>query len=380
MTGAQLAEAREYRRLGLWCTLLDRAIDLAFLGVMALVLARPLDAWLRTWPLADRWWSLRLAALFLVMFALHVTVSLPLSYYAGFVLEHRFKLSTLSAAGWAWRYAKMLALALLLGLVLALGLFWIIWTTGPWWWLVGTGAFFLVGVMLARIWPVLIEPLFYTIERLDRPDLHERLARLAQGTGLAIEGVYRIALSEETVKANAQLAGLGQTRRVLLGDTLLDQFSPEEIEVVFAHEIGHHVLHHVRKLILAGLAFSAAGFWACDGVLVAWVGRWEPVLDYAAMPVYAFPMAMFFLTALRTVLGPLGHAISRRYERQADRYALARTGLREAFRSAFCKLAQQNKDDPSPPRLEVLLLHSHPPIAERLALAGAPAPGDQAPP
>jgi STE24 endopeptidase len=165
-----------------------------------------------------------------------------------------------------------------------------------------------------------------------------------------------------------------------LGDTLLDHFSLEEIEVVFAHEIGHHVLCHMRKLILAGLAFSAVGFWACDRVLVAWVGRWEPALDYAAMPVYAFPLLMFFLTALRTVMEPLGHAISRRYERQADRYALMRTGLRDAFRSAFCKLARQNKDDPSPPRLEVLLFNSHPPIAERLALAGAQVPGDQSPP
>jgi STE24 endopeptidase len=369
MTAEQLAEAQEYRRLGLFCTLLDKAVDLAFLALMALVLARPIDAWLRTAAFLDRWWSLRLAAMFLVMTGLHLAVSLPLSYYSGFVLEHRFKLSTLTVGGWVRRYAKMLALAVPFGLAMGLGLFWIIWTTGRWWWLAAAGAFFLVGVVLTKIWPVLIEPLFYTIERLDHPDLQDRLARLAAGTGLTIEGVYRIALSEETRKANAQLAGLGRTRRVLLGDTLLDEYTAEEIEVVFAHEIGHHVLRHVRKLILAGLVFMTAGFWLGDRLLVAWVGRWEPAFDYAVLPVYAFPFVMFYLTLFRTVVEPLQHALGRRCERQADRYALERTGLRAAFRSAFHKLARQNKDDPAPPRLEVLLLHSHPPIAERLAMA-----------
>ena len=100
--------------------------------------------------------------------------------------------------------------------------------------------------------PVLILPLFYRIEKLDVPELTDRVARLAAGTGLSIEGVYRLDLSDETVKANAMLAGLGRTRRVLLGDTLLDGFTPEEIEVIFAHEIGHHVFHHIRKMHCGG--------------------------------------------------------------------------------------------------------------------------------
>ena len=131
---------------------------------------------------------------------------------------------------------------------------------------------------MGRIFPVLIMPLFYKIERLDAPELAERMSELAAGTGLTIEGVYRIALSEETVKANAMLAGLGRTRRVLLGDTLLNNFSPAEIAVVFAHEIGHHVFRHVRKMILLGLVISVAGFWICDRLLMGWAAaggsRW----------------------------------------------------------------------------------------------------------
>jgi STE24 endopeptidase len=365
MTADELAEAKRYGRQSLVCALADRGLDLAVLAVIAVLLARPLDDWLQRFPLLDRWWSLRLVAFYLAMMALHVVVSLPLSYYSGYVLEHRYSLSTQGFAGWLWRYTKVLLLAIPFGGALFLGLYWIIWTCGPWWWLIAAAAFFLVSVLLARIYPVLIEPLFYTIERLDNPELEARMARLAEGTGLSIEGVYRLALSEETVKANAQLAGLGRTRRVLMGDTLLDHYSPDEIEVIFAHEIGHHVFHHIRKLILGGLISSAAGFWICDRLLAAWVGPGQ----HAAMPIYALPILMLILTVFRMLLEPLQNAISRHYERQSDRYALERTGLREAYLSAFKKLARQNKDDPSPPRLEVILFHSHPPIAERLAMA-----------
>ncbi len=322
MSAEQLAEAKQYGRISLACALLDRVIDLSYLATMALFLARPLDAWLQTFPLLDRWWSLRLAAFFVIMTGLHVLVSLPLSYYTGYVLEHSFQLSTLTFGGWLWRYAKLLALAVPFGMVISLGLYAIIWVTGPWWWIAGAGAFFVVGVLLARIWPVIIEPLFYTIQPLDHPELAHRMTRLAEGTGLSIEGVYRIALSEETVKANAQLAGLGRTRRVLMGDTLLDRYTLDEIEVIFAHEIGHHVFHHMRKLILVGLVSSALGFWICDRVLAVWVGRPDAAMDYAVLPVYAFPMLMLVLSLFRMVVEPFQNAISRRYERQCDRYAL----------------------------------------------------------
>jgi STE24 endopeptidase len=369
MSPQELAEAKRYGRLDLVCTLADKAIDLVFMAVMALVLARPIDAWLKGSPLLEGWWPLRLVALLGIMMALHVAVSFPLSYYSGYVLEHRFKLSKLTFLRWLWRYAKRLGLAVVLAVVLLLGLFWIIRTTGPIWWLVGAGAFFLVSVVLGQLAPVLILPLFYKIQRLDRPDLADRLARLAEGTGLAIEGVYRIDLSVETIKANAMLAGLGRTRRVLIGDTLLEGFSPDEIEVVFAHEIGHHVHHHLRKMLAAGIVYSAAGFWICDRLLAAWVARWEGAVDYAALPVYAVPFLMLVLTAFAMLLEPLANAVSRRYERQSDRYALQRAGLKEAYVSAFRKLARLNKDDPDPHPLEVFLFHSHPPIAQRLAMA-----------
>jgi len=365
MTPEQRAEAREYGRKEIVASLADRALDLAYLAVMAFFFARPLNDWLTSNSLLGGSNTLRLIVLLLIVIALHAAVSFPLSLYSGHFLEHQYGLSRQSLGRWLLRYAKRNALAISLGIALFVGLYWIIWLTGSWWWIVAAFAFFLVSVLLGQLVPVLILPLFHKIQRLDDEELARRMDRLAEGTGLSIEGVYRLELSNETVKANAMLAGLGRTRRVLLGDTLLENFSPDEIEVVLAHEIGHHVHGHIRKLIVAGALYSAAGFWVADRVLAAQVADYNP----HTLPVYLAPMVMLIISVFSQVLEPLQNAISRRYERQCDRYALDRTGLKAAYLSAFNKLARLNKDDPEPNPIEVFLFHSHPPIVERLAMA-----------
>jgi STE24 endopeptidase len=369
MTPDELAEAKRYGRRELACGLIDKALDLVFLSVAAFLLARPIDGWLQGFGLLKNSDTLRLAAMFVCVTLLHLAVSFPLSCYSGFLLEHQFQLSNLTFFGWLWRYVKLHAVGLILGTALFTGLYWLIWLTGPWWWLAAAGAFFLVSVILGQLAPVLFLPLFYKIKRLDAPELAERIARLAEGTGLAIEGVYRIDLSVETKKANAMLAGLGRTRRVLLGDTLLDGFTPDEIAVVFAHEIGHHVHRHLRKLIFTGILSSLAVFWLCDRSIVWFLSAGGERPDYAHLPVWTLPLIVLVLTFLTLLLGPLQNLVSRRFERQSDRYALQRTANPAAFRSAFQKLARLNKDDPDPPRLEVILFHGHPPIGQRLAMA-----------
>ncbi len=369
MTAGQLDEAREYGRKGLACDLLDRGVDIAYLSLMAFVFACPLDNWLNTCPVLSSIWTLRLVMMFLIVIGLHIVVSFPLSLYSGHLLEHSYGLSNQTFGGWLSRYLKRNAMAVAFGLAMFVGLYWVIWLTGPYWWMVAAGAFFAVSILLGQLAPVLIMPLFYKIERLDMPELTDRLAKLTEGTSLSIEGVYRMGLSEETSKANAMLAGMGRTRRVLLGDTVISNFSLDEIEVIFAHEIGHHVFHHIRKLILAGLVYSVVWFWVCDLILQAWVSQGGGVFDYSQLPIYTLPLVMLTITLLSNVIEPLQNAISRRYERQCDQYALDQTGLNEAFISAFQKLAKLNKDDPNPPRLEVLLFHSHPPIGDRLAMA-----------
>jgi STE24 endopeptidase len=306
-----------------------------------------------------------LLALFGVVIGLHILVSMPLSFYSGYVVEHQFGLSNQSLRRWLRNWSLSNMLAILLGAALNVGVYWIIWNMGESWWLIAAAAFFVVSVVLGQLAPVVIVPLFYKVEPIDTPELLERMKRLAAGTGLTIEGVYRLGLSADTSKANAMLAGLGRTRRVLMGDTLLERFSPDEIEVIFAHEIGHHVHRHIPKLIAAGLVFSLLGFWVLDRVLVWWAG----IASAADAPTSSLPLVMFTMTVFMLVLSPLQNAISRHYERQCDRYALNRTNDAEAYRSAFQKLAQLNKADPDPNPVEVFLLHSHPPIKERLAMA-----------
>jgi STE24 endopeptidase len=189
--------------------------------------------------------------------------------------------------------------------------------------------------------------LFYKIEPLEDDQLADRFRRLVAGTSLAIKGIYRMRLSAETVKANAMLAGLGRTRRVILGDTLLDGFTADEIEVVLAHEVGHHVHRHIPKLILGGLIFGTFSFFVCDRVLLGWMDHHDVV--YGQLPVHALPLLMLVVTLVSLVTGPFHNAVSRHFERQSDRYALRQTALRSG--------------------LEVFLFHDHPPIGQRLAMA-----------
>jgi STE24 endopeptidase len=366
ITPAEQAEARRYGRISLILSLADMALDLVYLGLMAFVIARPLDTWLAGFPaLAGTHSYLRLIAMVVIVVGLHVLVSAPLSFFSGYVVEHRFGLSNQSLGRWFEQWVKRNLLALVFGLLIYGGLFAIIWNTGRLWWVIAAVAFFLFSIILGQLVPVLILPLFQKVEKLDRPDLEERMHHLAEGTGLTIEGVYRLGMSEDTKKANAMLAGLGATRRVLMGDTLLTSFSPDEIDVIFAHEIGHHVHRHIHKMIFTGAAFSFAGLWIVDRVLCAWADvETAAEVGSAALPVVMFTLAVFML-----LLEPLQNAISRHYERQCDRYALARTSDPQAYRSAFLKLARLNKADMHPHPVEVFLFDSHPPIAERLALA-----------
>ncbi len=364
MSHEQLAEARTYGRWQLGLDLTDSALDLTYLGLFAMLAAVPIDHWLSGFLTTVSW---RLLALYGIMMGLHECVSFPLAYFSGYVIEHRFALSRQSLGQWVARHFKRFSLAVAFGAVMVFALYALFWFVGPWWWLAAAIGFFVVSIVLGQLAPVLILPFFYKIERLDSPELSGRFAQLAAESGLSIEGVYRMVLSDETAKANAMLAGLGRTRRVLLGDTLLDGFTPDEIQVVFAHEVGHHVFRHIPKLMALGFFYSLAGFWLCDRVLAMWIGT--DVYDPRQMPVYALPMLMFVLGIFSLVMGPLQNVASRRFERQCDRFALVRTGLREAYISAFRKLSILNKDDPDPPRLAVFLFHSHPPIGERIAMA-----------
>jgi STE24 endopeptidase len=354
-------EVKRYSRLKITISAVNAILSIGWMALLAVVAGPQLSEDTASWE----GWSRLLASAALLGITLEL-LTFPLDYYSGFVLEHRFQLSNQTFAGWLWKRLKGYAVGGTLGLVLIYGLYWVLWVAGEWWWLVATVGWLAVTLVLGRLLPVVILPIFYKVTPLQDASLIERLQKLTVGTTLTIQGVYELHLSEETKKANAALAGLGNARRVLLGDTLLKEFTPEEIEVVFAHEVGHHVHRHLIKSIALSVLLSLVGFGIVHLALkgtAAWLG-------YAGFDdPCALPLLLLVLTVFALCLSPMQNAISRVYERQCDRYALERTQNKAAYRSAFIKLAKINKSDPDPHPLVALLFYDHPPIRERLAMA-----------
>lgn len=357
-------EVKRYQRLKITILFVTSVLSLAWMALLGFVTGPQLGRHYTEWFGDEQW--LRLLASAAVLGVTLELLTLPLDFYSGFVVEHRYQLSNQTFAGWLRKRLKGYAVGGVLGLLLIGGLYWVLWLTGAWWWLFATAGWLIVTLVLGRLLPVVILPIFYKVTPLDDASLLDRLKKLTEGTSLTIEGVYQLHLSEETKKANAALAGLGNSRRVLLGDTLLQQFTPEEIEVVFAHEIGHHVHRHLPKSIAVNVFLSLFGFALVDAILTACAAQlgYSSITDPAALPLLLFVLAVFGL-----VWAPLLNAVSRFYERQCDRYALDRTHNPSAYRSAFIKLAKINKSDPDPHPLVALLFYDHPPIRERLAMA-----------
>jgi STE24 endopeptidase len=308
-------------------------------------------------------------ALYVVVLALaHEVLMLPLSFYTGWLLERRYGLSAIPVSSWLRDHAKGLGLGMLLSLLGAAALYASARLLGPWWWVGVAAIFSLVAIAITNLAPVLLLPLFYRFKPLDRPGLTDRLLALARAEGIEALGVFEWGLGEKTTKANAALVGLGGTRRIILADTLLADYSDDEIEVILAHEVGHHVHRDLWWAIAyeSGLAF--AGAFAAD-----WLFRtFGPRLQIRGVDDPAgLPLLLLGAGAVSLALVPLANALSRQAERRADRFALALTKRPDAFISAMRRLGAQNLAEEHPSRLVRALFYTHPPIPERVAAARA---------
>jgi STE24 endopeptidase len=301
-------------------------------------------------------------ALSLLLFALE----LPFAFYQGFVLEHRYGLSNETRGQWVRDQGKGLAVSVVSGAAAAALIYAAIRSTPDWWWAISAAVLSLVMVGLVQLAPVLLLPLFYTFKPLDRPVLVERLTQLSERARTRIAGVYEWVLSAHTKKANAALAGVGRTRRILLSDTLLADYSDDEIEVVLAHELSHHVHHDLWRGMALQTLLLFVGFYAAGRALATFADRFElrGPDDPAGLPLLllAGGLCAFVFT-------PVANAMSRAHERRADRYALDTTRHADAFISAMKRLSQQNLAEENPTRLVQWLFYSHPPMRERIDAA-----------
>jgi STE24 endopeptidase len=298
--------------------------------------------------------------------ALNEVIALPLTFYSGFLLEHRYGLSTESFGRWAGQRAKALLIGALFGLVAFQFVYGVLDWWPRWWWAITGAAFTVVTILLANLGPVLLLPLFYRCTPLVRGELRARLVALATRADVRVVDAFEWRLSDRTRKANAALTGLGRTRRILVSDTLLAEYSDDEIEMVLAHELGHHVRRDIWKGIALEAVLAFAGFYVAARLLAtcAPLAGLRGVADIAGLPLLALGA-----TAVSLVFAPLANAVSRRQERCADRYALALGGNAAAFVSAMRRLASQNLAEEHPSWLARIFFYSHPPVRERIEAA-----------
>ena len=293
-------------------------------------------------------------------------VRLPLAFYEGVTLERRYGLSTQSDGHWWFGQFKSGILVLVFVAVFTVLIWHLIFLMPELWWVFTAVSLIIVLIGLVQIAPVSLIPLFYDIKPLDRPLLRERLVALAQKTGAPVFGVFEWRVSNGTRKANALLVGIGRTKRILLSDTLLADHSDDEIEVILAHELAHHVHHDIWKGVILEGVFIWAGCYLGDRVLTLAV----PILQLSGKSdIAGFPIVVMAGITVSLLLVPIVNAVSRLHERRADRYALEMTRNTQAFISAMKRLGMQNLADERPSRLVQLLFHTHPPISARIAAA-----------
>jgi STE24 endopeptidase len=357
-------KARDYsswkRRLWLADLILTTSLLVILLGTGW---ARSLEIWI-----AGRisLWPVQVAAYVGLLGIGMAVVSFPFDWFSSFTLEHRFGLATQRFGQWLCDTLKRLGVGGILGLLAVEGLVALIrWDPRNWW---GWAAFVWVGwsMLLTRLAPILLIPIFYRQQPLKDTALRQRLEQLLKRCQVRFREIFEVNLSRTTRKANACLCGLGPTRRVLVSDTLLGTHTAEEIEVVLAHEVGHHRLHHLGLLIAIGAVGTGLGCFIVNQLVQNWLNPLDlrGLSDLAALPL----IGLCFL-GVGLVGMPVTNGISRWLERQADRFALKLTGHPEAFISTMRRLAEQNLAEIDPPRWAEWLLYDHPPIAKRIALA-----------
>jgi STE24 endopeptidase len=360
-------KATRYHRLRRRASLLGTVLAAVLL---LLLLVTGGSAALRAWASALTGGSFLLSTMaYVVTLALlSEAIQLPLAYYQGVALERRYGLSTQTDGRWWADHAKSTAIGLLFGVAAALIVMVLLRLAPERWWVLAAVVFTLFLVALAQLAPVLLLPLFYDFKPLQRDDLVRRLVVLADRAGARVMGVFEWRMSDRTKKANAALAGLGRTRRILLSDTLLADHSDDEIEVILAHELAHHVHYDIWTGIAVETLLIFAGFYAADVAVTQLAGSFGLA---GKDDVAALPVLLLAAGAVSMVLMPLFNALSRMHERRADRYALEMTGNVPAFVSAMKRLGAQNLAEERPSRLIEVLFHSHPPMADRIAAAQA---------
>ena len=359
-------QAKQYAKQNRWCFILDFFINGALaiswvISGLAILLNNLFHILQMPLIFAN--------ALFIICYGfIAFIVDSPLTFYSDYVLPKRYKLSTENLSSWLLDQIKSLAISGAIGVPLLLLIYWFLSVTPDNWWIWAAAILILFSVLFANLYPVLIAPIFNKFTPLSEEyaALEQKLIALAEKVGTKITGVYKYDMSRRTSAANAALMGLSNTKRIVLSDTILENFSDDEIETIIAHELGHYVHRDLPLSILVNsviiiLTFYAASFgmrWSIDFF------NFNAISDISTLPLLEIMFGIFSL-----VVFPVQNTFSRILETRADEYSLKNTNKPEAFASALNKLSDQNLAEQDPDPLIEFFMHSHPAISRRIKMA-----------
>jgi len=291
-------------------------------------------------------------------------LSFPISYYSGYYLEHKYNLSNQTFWNWIWENFKGLLVSLTIGIPIILIFYFFLNYFNSFWWLPFAVIMFFISVVLSQIFPVLILPIFYKVSPIEDELLKEKIQSLGQRAGIKVENVYKFNMSKNTKKANAAFTGLGKTKRIILGDTLLEKYNVEEIECVIAHELGHYKKRHIVKNIIIGTASSFLTLFIIALLYqnsLSWFG-FTSITQISALPLLAL-----WSMLIGIIQTPLGSILSRKFEYEADEYAVMETKNPFAFIRTMERLTEQNLGDKDPHPFVEWFFYSHPSIKNRIS-------------
>lgn len=321
--------------------------------------SKELENYLRTYT--ENHYLLLLLFVIVIGFVSSV-INFPVTYYTEFYLEHKYELSNQTFWKWILEGLKGLIVGSVIGIPILLLFYWVMLTFGSLWWLVFSVAMFLISVVLAQILPIIILPIFYKVTPLENEEIKNRVLSLAADVKMKVENVFQFDMSKNTKKANAAFTGLGKTKRIILGDTLLENYSPDEIETVLAHEFGHYKHKHIIKNLFIGTATSFLTFF----VMAKLYELSLPWFNFSEITqISALPILSIWAMIIGLITTPIGNIISRKFEYQADEYAIKTTGKLEAFINTLEKLTDQNLGDKEPHPFVEWFFYSHPSVGKR---------------
>ncbi|MEO0185684.1 MAG: M48 family metallopeptidase [candidate division WOR-3 bacterium] len=303
---------------------------------------------------------------FVVFYSVYFLISLPFGFIGGYRIEHKYNFSTQTIKGWFMDEIKSFIVGLVLGLIVIEVLYLITFSCPKLWWLYLSILMILFSVVLANLFPVLILPLFYKTTPLADGNLKERIKEICGKAKMKIEGVFTINLSSKSTKANAMVVGLGNTKKILLGDTLISKYNENEIIATLCHEITHYQQHHIWYLILWNSIITFIVFYLLYRIHPVFyrLAGFENISDIAG-----FPLFVLLFGLLSFLLKPIISGISRFYEKKADAGALTLSENPQAFIELMAKFCNQELTIAYPHPLIEFYSYSHPSIGRRIEFA-----------